>query len=299
MQIKKKIFPYPILNNNKLYSNFNDKEFNLVFDPVENEYEYILVNARFITDSDLINTLYEEKKIEVVVIIECSNTVMRKSIEVSKIGKNIILPKTDFSEKVDISMFAYAKCNFSVQSDEYETDYQGINFEFEKYDIIAANDGFNIRFKHEEMEDSLIQSIFSIIVNHDLSEGVYIVECDLGKKISISLSKNDYNNYKIIYTVPTYKEVFFNMLLIPSLIEGLALCKNLINDNFKDLEDVGNQYTWFRSIELAYKKLHGNELKLEDFKVMSPVFLAQELLGKPIGMSLKKLVDETHIKVED
>lgn len=112
------------------------------------------------------------------------------------------------------------------------------------------------------------------------------------------MSEDDYKNYKVIYTVPVYKEVFFNMLLVPALIEGLSLCKFMLEDSSKDLDDVGNRYMRFRSIQSAYKKLEGVELSLETFKNFSPSQLAQKLLGKPLGESLKKLVSETN-KVSD
>ena len=88
------------------------------------------------------------------------------------------------------------------------------------------------------------------------------------------------------------------MILVPSLIEGLSLCKILLEDESKDMDDVGNQYPWFRSIISSYKKLKGVELQVQDFKIMSPVSLAQELLGKPLGPALKRLVDETNKPIE-
>lgn len=294
MQVKGKIFPYPVINYNKAFSNYNDKNFQIVFEPAEDERSYILKNCRFESDSVLINKLYSEGKIGIVLIVECSNTVYRKSFEVSKTGKDLILLKVDFTEKVDISMFAYAKEALTIQSDEFEEDYKGINFEIEKYDIVGANDGFNVRFRHEESEDNLVQSIFSVTPSEDLEPGAYVVECNIGRKISIGLSIEDHKNYKIIYTVPAYKEVFFNMILVPALIEGLSLCKAFLEDESKDMDDVGNQYPWFRSIESSYKKLKGVDLQVQDFKSMSPVFLAQELLGKPLGQALKSLVNETN-----
>ena len=39
------------------------------------------------------------------------------------------------------------------------------------------------------------------------------------------------------------------------------------------------------------------DLSIQDFKNYSPVFLAQELLGKPLGSALKNLVNETN-KIE-
>lgn len=299
MQVRNKIFPYPVINNNKIYSNFKDLSFELIYEPEENDYAYVLKNARFQTESETIKKLFNDGKLGIVVVIECSDTVYRKAFEVSEEPKNLILSKNDFTEKVDVSMFAYAKEDFKYSSTELEEDYLDTDFDIEKYDILGAYDGFNVRFKHDETEDNLVQSIFSINVNHDLEDGEYIVECDVGRKISITLSENDYKNYKVIYTVPVYKEVFFNMLLVPALIEGLSLCKSMLEDTSKDLDDVGNHYMWFRSIQSAYKKLEGLELTLDGFKGMSPAQLGQKLLGKPLGESLKKLVSETNKVVEE
>lgn len=293
MQVKSKIFPYPVINHNNNYSNFGDCDFKLYFEPFEDETSYILKNCHFETESLLINTLFDENHIEIVLIIECSETVYRKSIPLSREGQNIQLLKVDFTNKVDISMFAYAKHDFVLSSDEFEDDYRNISFDIEKYDIIGANDGFSIRFTHEETEDNLVQSIFSVIRKEDLKDGTYIVDCDAGRKIVISLSVNDYKNYKIIYTAPAYKEVFFNMLLIPALIEGLSLCRIFIEDETKDTDDIVGQYPWFNSIRSAYFKLKGTELTISDLKQISPVSLAQELMGKPFGSALSNLVNET------
>lgn len=298
MQVKNKIFPYPVINHNFAFSNFGQLDFCLKFEPFDDERSYILKNACFHTDSATLNRLYDEGKIEISVIVECSNTVFRKSFDISREPKDIILPKVDFTEKVVISMFATAKESFSFVSNEFDQDYQGIEFNIDQYDILGAYDGFYVTFKHDESEENLVQSIFAINVNHDLEEGKYKVECDLGKKISITLPEREYKNYKIIYTVPLYEKVFFNMLLVPSLVEGLSLCKQELNDGDKDLEDVGNHFLWFRSIESAFKRLKGHELSLDEFKQISPVDLAQDLLGKPMGESLTKLVNETN-KIPD
>lgn len=294
MQVKGKLFPYPVINHDKNLSNYKDLDFAINYEILENDVAYILKNCHLETNSNLINLLLEEGKIGISLIIECSDTVYRKSFTLTKEKRDIELVKTDFMGKVDISMFAFAKTDFCMNSKEFEEDYQNINFEIEKYDIIGANDGFYVRFKHEEFEDTLVQSIFSIISSRDLEEGAYLVECSIGRKIAITLSEEDYNNYKIIYTVPAYKEVFFNMILIPSLIEGLSLCKCVIEDESKDFEDIETQYPWFHSIERSYKKLKGVELSMADLRNLSPVLLAQELLGKPLGSALKNLVLETN-----
>ena len=294
MQVKNRLFPYPVINHNLILSNFGACDFQLLYEGEETDRAYILKNARFFTESKLINQLYDEGKIVVTCIVECSYTVYRKKSYLTREGKDIELPKVDFTERVDISMFATAIEDFTLASDEFDEDYTGIDFEIEKYDIIGANDGFNIRFKHEESEENLAASIFSIIISHDFEDGAYTVECNTGKKIVVTMSEKDYLNYKVIYTVPTFKEVFFNMLLVPALIEGLTQCRIFLKeDSSRDLEDVGNQYLWFRSIISSYKRLKGIDLTIDEFKTVSLSYFAQELLGKPLGSSLAKLVELT------
>lgn len=294
MQVKNKIFPYPVLNNNKLYSNFGDYSFEIMYEPSEDEYAYILKDIKFSTESKFINDLYDKKLIKVFLVVECSDTVFRKKIEVDKISSTIRLYKNDFTEKVDISMFAVATKNFTLSSSEVDEDYQDIEFEIEKYDILCANDGFNVRFKHDEAENNLVKSIFSIIPSDSINDGTFEVNCELGKKITISMSDADFKNMNIVNTVPTYKEVVFNMLLVPALIEGLTLCLKTVQEGTNDLDDVGNKYVWFRSILMSYKRLYGKDITIDEFKSSSPVFLAQQLLGKPLGAALNKLVVETN-----
>lgn len=295
MQVKSKIFPYPILNNDKLYSNFIDSFFEISFEPSENDNAYILNNLHFVTNSKLINELYDEGKITIKLVIECSETVYRKTFDVYKDPRNYILKKVDFTEKVDISMFACATQDFTMSSSEFEEDYQDIEFEIEKYDILCANDGFNVRFKHDESESNLVKSIFSVIPSDSIEENTYEVDCEMGKKITISLSENEHKNFKIVNTVPLYKEVVFNMLLVPSLIQALTICKK--NAETLTIDDLESKYVWFRSITAQYLRLKGHELTIEEFNNYSPILLAQELLGKPMGEALNKIVKE-YSKIE-
>ena len=288
MQVRRKIFPYPILNNDKLYSNYADAFFEITYETAEDESAYILKGLHFTTNSEFINRLFDEDKIAIKLIIECSETVYRKAFDISKTPRNILLRKVDFSEKVEVSMFACASQNFIMSSDEFDDDYKGISFEIEKYDIICANDGFSVSFRHDESENNLVKSIFSITPREDMEENIFEVDCTGSKKIVISLSKKDHENIKIVNTLPEYKEVVFNMLLTPSLIQALTICVKDA-DNL-DIDDLGNKYRWFRSIVSSYLRLTGKELTIEELKSVSPILLAQRLLGKPIGEALNKMV---------
>lgn len=290
MRVGNKIFPYPVLNHIQKLSNYINCNFDILYSFEETEKEVVFKDLRFETDSDLLNNLYDEKKIDVVCIVECSDTVFRQKYQIGKTGFNLVLYKADLSEKTAITFFAYAIQNFTMESNEFEEDYRGIKFEIDKYDILASNDDQYITVKHQEKENDLAQSIFSIVNDHSKNDGKYAVDY-LSKKITIYLSDEDYKNYKVIAGINEYKEIFFNMLLIPSLIEAITECKNEVI-NGSSLEDVGDTHQWFRSIVNAYKRLHNEDLTVDTFKNIKPIEMSQELLGKPLNTSFKKMLEE-------
>lgn len=155
MRIGKKIFPYPVLNNIQHLSNYLDCRFEVYFDLQETNFEIKLNDLKFETDSELLNNLYKEEKIDVICIVECSDTVFRRKFKIKKIEKDLILYKADLSEKTYITFFAYATQNITIRSNEFDEDYQNIDFQIDKYDILASNDDKFLTIEHQEKEDEL------------------------------------------------------------------------------------------------------------------------------------------------
>ena len=81
---------------------------------------------------------------------------------------------------------------------------------------------------------------------------------------------------------------------MPALTEALAVSiSELKNETEADLDDFGNKYRWFRTIEASYERLFGKKMDVESFVKESPVQLSQQLLGKPLGSSLANLLQST------
>lgn len=294
MQIAKKIFPYPIINRESQYSTYNNSSFSLELEEIDSEKIFFLKKVRYSTNSQLLRKLIEDKKVEVALIIECSETIYRKTVILNEEGIDIPLNKSDFSGKVVYSMYAFAAQDIILEtSDEFLDDYQGINYDLEKYSIVAADDGRTIYMNHEEAEENVVKSIFSVIPSLDNNDDLFNVDYENGKKITISLSEKDFNNYNEMFNIDTYKELFFSVLLIPSLTEALSRCQMLVINEDCELDDIEQAYKWFKSIMMAYERQIGKEFTIEDFKEISPVVLAQQLLGKPLTQSLKTILSST------
>lgn len=296
MQIAKKIFPYPIINRETQYSTYSKSSFLLELEEIDEEKIFYLKKVRYSTDSELLKSLIFNKKVEVALIIECSETIYREKIILNEEGIDIPLNKSDFSGKVVYSMYAYTTQDITLKtSTEFLDDYQGIDYELEKYSIVAADDGRTIYMDHEDTEENVVNSIFSIIPNFDSNDNKFHVYYESSKKIIISLSEIDFRNYNEMFNIDTYKELFFSILLIPSLTEALSKCQSLImnNDSQYELDDIEQEYKWFKSITVAYEKQFGKEMTIEDFKDISPVVLAQQLLGNPLSKTFETILSSS------
>lgn len=293
MQVKNKLFPYPILNRDTINSSYFNKSFNLVYDYERTKEGINLNNIRFETNSEYLTELYKQGKIGIVCIVECSQTVLRKYYPISNLsGQSIKICSDDFNGKVELSMFAYAKEDLVLNSNELLEDYSGIDFAIDKYDILAVNDGFTFKFSHLENEGNMVKSIFCITIDDNLGNNdPYSVTYDAGSKINIYLSREQHEKYSIIFSTDIFKEVFFNMLLIPVLTEAFTMIKKSLEDEEQDIDDICRKYTWFYSVKNGYKKLFDKELTKDIYLEYMPVALAQEILGKPLGTALTNIIE--------
>lgn len=79
MQVKGRIFPYPVLNNNPVFSGFKTEGFNLNYEAMEDESNYTLKGLTFQTESKIINELFKEKNRN---LLDCGMFLYRLSQEV-------------------------------------------------------------------------------------------------------------------------------------------------------------------------------------------------------------------------
>lgn len=291
MQIKNKLFPYPVLNSNASNSTYFNKEFKLCFTEERTKDFICLKDVHFETTSQLLSDLYHEGKVGVACIVEGSKSVYRRWYEITENkGNTIKLCANDFNGKVEISIFAYAKKEMIIGSREFSEDYRRIAFKIDKYDIMAVDDGVTVIFDHKDEEETFAKSIFSITINEALNDDdAYSVSYD-EVKINIYLSRKQFDDYHIVFKATAFKEVFFNMLLVPVLTEAFTMIKRDLEAG-EDFDDICCKYSWFFSVKAGYKKMFGSELSKEKFLEFSPVVMAQELLGKPLSVALKNIVE--------
>ncbi len=278
MRIGKKLFPYPTINNSKNASCFQNSNFALIYDDVEDDNNLILKNAHIELDNQTLIELFEQGKIDATVIVECSSTIFRKSFKISRIPKDIIVPVMNLRDQVVISCFVYATEDFSYISDDFLEDYQGYTFNIEKYDILAIDDGFTTKIEYDESKDKKVSSIFSIIKDEFISNNVMKIE-PTSKKIVIHLPEEQFGCYENMKNNDNYQEIFFSILTIPALIACLQSIQDQMLYGEVTLDNIHIDYSWFCSIEYAYKNQFNEDLDENKFKKLNVVELSQQLMN--------------------
>lgn len=278
MRIGKKLFPYPTINNSKNASCFQNSNFALIYDDVEDDNNLVLKNAHIELDNQTLIELFEQGKIDATVIVECSSTIFRKSFKISRIPKDIIVPVMNLRDQVVISCFVYATEDFSYISDDFLEDYQGYTFNIEKYDILAIDDGFTTKIEYDESKDKKVSSIFSIIKDEFISNNVMKIE-PTSKKIVIHLPEEQFGCYENMKNNDNYQEIFFSILTIPALIACLQSIQDQMLYGEVTLDNIHIDYSWFGSIEYAYKNQFNEDLDENKFKKLNVVELSQQLMN--------------------
>jgi len=278
MRIGKKLFPYPTINNSKNASCFEKSNFALIYDDADDDTNLVLKNAHIELNNQALIELLEQGKVKATVIVECSSTIFRKSYNISKIPSDIIIPISNLRDQVVISCFVYANEDFSYISEDFLEDYQGYSFNIEKYDILAIDDGFTTRIEYDENKDKKVSSIFSIIKDEFITNNVMKIEPTV-KKIVIHLPEEQFGCYENMKNNDNYREIFFSILTIPALIYCLKDIQDQMLYNDVTFDDIHLDYSWFSSIEYAYKNLCNEELNENKFKKLNVSELSQQLMN--------------------
>jgi hypothetical protein len=283
MRVGKRLFPYPVLNNQKNLSGFKNSYFGFDYDLEKKDNNIILKNICYETNNENLEVLIEEGKVCVTCIIECSETLFRNSYMISQTFRDIVIPIYSLKGKVVISAYAYALVDIPEYYDiDFLEEYDGFSFDIEKYDILACDDGYTTKIKYDEQEDNKVASIFLVLKKFgDTSERITVREND--ERIIIDVPEKQFDIYDKMKLNPYLRNIFFSILIIPALSYIVEKHKD------RDIEDLRLDYNWFVSIENKYEELYNKKLTNDSLKNLAGIEIAQLLMNYPITKGIDEL----------
>ena len=280
MDIKNKLFPYPIL------CSFNDDFVNSKFQCNINQsrsfkeiiFEYSIEN----TNTEL-NELINSDNLEYVFHIECPITSYR-TIEKTQGNKGEFkIPLDRVMETITINLFLVACTDIPDYSNlDFNDDYENMTFQVAKGNIVAIDDPYKIKVEKIEEDLGKIESIFSIARRAADDESEIKVELN-SNKIKLMLNKQDYINYNKISNNPVFLPMLQSTLIFPALIYIFDELKN------GGLEDYADRQ-WFQSMSKTFEK-NGSTLNNDLLQNRTSFELAQSVLDSPIKRAFEQIAN--------
>ena len=283
MEIKYKLYPYPVLwNKNDDYK--MPSEFSAEIKTEEN-FKNTKLKIKFFLKDKEIEKLIRENKAEYVVHTEGTRTYFRDFISTRETEITYDLKDRDILGKLEINFFILAKQDIrGYRNDNFNEDYSSEAFNLKKGNIIAIADGY--RFDIEKNDDELgkISSIFSICKKETVEQTGMTVDMSY-EKIRIGLNITDYVNYSQLSQNPNKVDSVNSIIIFPALIYIFEQLK-------KDFTETDyTEYKWFRALENIFKK-NGQELNKELLENEISIDLAQRVLNYPIERAFNSLTNE-------
>lgn len=282
MQLGNRVFPYPVLNKNDNLSDYKESStFMVSFDTNEDGSPYVVdgkvifKNLHYTITDDSLKELIEEEKLKGAFIVECSASVYRNKFDISQTPYDLPVSVHELNGNVVTSCYIYATEDITgFKSDGFIDDYKNYTFDIDKFDILAADDGYKFKIDLDPTEDDKVSSIFTVI---PLETNENIMKYENGdRNITIELPREYFNSYDIIKRKKEYNNIAFSMIAIPVL----SNCISEINTyEWEDIDSICDEHKWFNAVRISYKRKKGTELILENFYEMNSLELAQLVLN--------------------
>jgi len=284
MLLGKRLFPYPVLNAEKVLSNYSEDTFEVKYKGVQGEDDYIFQKAHYILTNAYLQSLIDDGKARCVLFVECSSTRFRKLYDLSLEPKDIKIPLAMLNDRITVSGYVIATQDIEpFKPTGLDSFYDGFDeFFVEAHDVLALDEYVRIKINYDVEDDNLTSSIFTIVGDSEITDGSIRTEVTK-KKIMISMSKGNYASYIGIKDIEESKWLPFAIMLVPALAMAFEKTKE---GGRKPLEDIAFEYDWFMSVQARFKKANEREMNEDDYYGVSSYELAQQMLDMASSKAL-------------
>lgn len=278
MRIGNRLFPYPVLNQDVALSDYKaDTVFGLEFNenPIIQNGELIFKDLYYTVTDSALNNLISQGKVKGAFIVECSASMYRKKFEIGLTPHSLTIPANEINGNVVASCYLYAVEDIhNFKSENFLDEYSEYKFDIETFDILAVDDGVKFKVESDGSQYNKVASIFVVAkMSEDIGGDLMLYE-NRSNHIVINLPEKFYKCYELIKMNRESNNIAFSILALPAL----AACLGEIND-YNSLDDIIENYSWFKAVCISYKRVTGKELTIDDFKELNKLELAQKVLN--------------------
>lgn len=292
MEIKNRLFPYPILCNEN--DDYVDSYFYGKCELKEEISDLVLDFDLFLENNEELEWLIRDGYAEYAVHIECSYTGFRTVIKKAGNHFSYRIPKSKVNVEIEIVCAIVAsKQIVSFESNNLNEDYEDEEISFARGAILAYYNLPKIYVTKNYEELTGENAFFTIIkrVKTDEQEINPVIYDINGSKIKILVDEEIYNEYAKYHTNPNMEALMSSLLVMPAI---MYMIETVREEGIENIDKYKPLY-WYQKISKACK-LQGQDF-YRDYLATNKtcIEIAQQLLQNPINRAfdgLAKVIEE-------
>ena len=280
MEIKNRLFPYPVLCEDT--DDYVEGEFYVEAKLVEQGLNDILVQFDMHLDNPGLQSLINSGKAEFVIHMECSNTAFRTVIKSFSNTEQYRIMNSRVNGDVNLLGMIVSKEKIGHYTNSaLNEDYNDITLTLDKASILAYDnmDPIHIAKNYEELAEK--DSIFSVVkqMRMDQNEHNAITFALDADKIKIRVDDDLYSSYITYKGNSAMQPLMSAILVMPALTFMMETLRN------EGIEDYASSYLFIKLEK--YYALHGKSF-VDDVIYGDDMIseVVQEMLQLPIGKTL-------------
>lgn len=279
MDIKNKLFPYPVLCT--FNDDFVESKFKVNISKSQS-FKELIFDYNITLENEEIDKMIRDDLAEFVFHIECPYTSYRTIQRTKDLSGTFKIYLENVKENVTINSFIIAKQDIPEYSNlKFNSDYGNLSFHLTKGNVIAIDNPYKVNVPKQDENLGKIESIFSISRRAADDDSEIKIELN-SDKINLLLNKDDFNSYNKIASNPSFVSTLQSVLIFPALIYTFETLKN-------DIDTYGN-YPWFISMTKTFKN-NGSILNRELLENKTSFELAQEVLNSPVRRAFQNILN--------
>ena len=220
MKYNNRAYPHPVLG---IENNINDTfDINI---KVSTDSGKICINVTYNLSNTELNKIIKARKASFCTQLYCKGTLYRETFETFKsIHKTIEIESTRLHDLVEVDFFICACEEIpDYTNSSFNDDYKGYSFAIEKGDILAYGGKGNFYAKKSPEELKSVSAFMNI--DTDDKKKVPMYNNYDSDKITIMLSKEDYELYQIIVKEKLSIDTLHSSIVLPALSEAVRFHK--------------------------------------------------------------------------
>lgn len=262
MKIYNQSFPHPVLGLKDDVQDTFEVEFNWECDRA-----FFYLRPIFRLNNSTLEHMLKSNEAKYAVEVECANTFYRNTFYSDKTSPQFNINAELLRNKVNLIFFIISNVNkedYTITNSH--PDYGETKFNISTGDVLAY--GGKTDFLAVKNYDSL-KAVSSIM---EIKKGEYdqgLVKTDFYQdKIKIILSREDYENYKLLSSDPSNIPIFHTSLVFPVLYKALIF-----------IDEVNADYAQFKWFDVIKTRIDDEDLSLSDDE--KHIEVIQKLFGNP------------------